>query len=133
MDKTLIARALAGLIALFLLYVGLRYTFTPDALGNLTALSANDAFGASNIRAMGAPMLMLGIVTGIGALKGTFAYLVPAPLYFLMLILSRIVSIATEGSDPGITRALVLAVVLFVLSEVAAQIIKRDRPADSTT
>ena len=125
MNKTLIARGLAGLVSIFLLYLGLRYTFTPDALSGLTALTANDAFGAANIRAMGAPMLALGIVTGIGALKGVFEFLVPAPLYFLMLIVTRIVSLVTEGSDPGIIRALVLASVLFVITEVAAQLVKR--------
>jgi len=125
MNMFLIGRSLAGIVALFLLFIGLRYTFTPDALTRLTALTANDAFGASNIRAMGAPMLALGIVTGIGAVKGSYAFLVPAPVYFLMLILTRIVSIASEGSDPNITRALILAVILFVMAEVAVQITKR--------
>lgn len=125
MDKTLIVRGLAGLVALFLIFIGLRYTFTPDALSGLTALTANDAFGASNIRAMGAPMLALGILTGIGAVKGVFEFLVPAPLYFLMLIVTRIVSLVTEGSDPGIIRGLVLAIVFFIVTEVAAQLVKR--------
>ena len=127
MDKSLIARGLAGLVAIFLIFIGLRYTFTPDALSGLTALTANDAFGAANIRAMGAPMLALGILTGIGAVKGVFEFLVPAPLYFLMLIITRIVSIATEGTDPSITRALILAIVLFVVTEVAAQLVKRSK------
>ncbi len=130
MDKSLIARGLAGLVALFLLYIGLRYTFTPDALSGQIAITANDAFGASNIRAMGAPMMALGILTGIGAVKGVFEFLIPAPLYFLMLIVTRIVSIVTEGSDPGITRALILAIVFFVITEVAAQLVKRAKKAD---
>lgn len=131
MDKTLIARGLAGLVALFLIFIGLRYTFTPDALSGLTALTANDTFGASNIRAMGAPMLALGIITLIGAAKGVFEFLVPAPLYFLMLIVTRIVSMVTEGTDPSITRATILALVLFIISEVAAQMIKRAKKADA--
>ena len=70
-------------------------------------------------------MLALGILTGIGAVKGVFEFLVPAPLYFLMLIVTRIVSLITEGSDPGIIRGLVLAIVFFIVTEVAAQLVKR--------
>ena len=131
MDKTIIARALAGLVGLFLIYIGLRYTFTPDALSGLTALTANDTFGAANIRAMGAPMLAIGLVTVIGAVKSSFEFLVPAPLYFLMLIVTRVVSMATEGTDPSITRATILALVLFIITEVAAQMIKRAKKADA--
>ena len=131
MDKTLIARGMAGLVAIFLIFIGLRYTFTPDALGGLTALTANDTFGAANIRAMGAPMLAIGIVTAIGAVKRVFEFLVPAPLYFLMLIVTRIVSMVTEGMDPSITRATILAVVLFIITEVAAQIIKKSKKSES--
>jgi len=131
MDKTIIARALAGLVGLFLIYIGLRYTFTPDALSGLTALTANDTFGAANIRAMGAPMLAIGLVTVIGAVKRSFEFLVPAPLYFLMLIVTRVVSMATEGTDPSITRATILALVLFIVTEVAAQLIKRANKADA--
>ncbi len=75
-------------------------------------------------------MMALGILTGIGAVKGVFEFLIPAPLYFLMLIVTRIVSIVTEGSDPGITRALILAIVFFVITEVAAQLVKRAKKAD---
>lgn len=126
MNKTLIAQILAGLVALFLGFLAIRYTFTPDALSNLNQLSADSAFGKSNIRAMGAPMLMLALLTGLGALKKNFYMLIAAPVYFLSIIFTRIVSIVADGSDPGITRSLILAVVLFVISEVAAQLIKRD-------
>lgn len=125
MNKTLIAQILAGLVAVFLGFLAIRYTFTPDALSNLNQLTPENAFGKSNIRAMGAPMLMLAILTGLGAVTKNFYLLIAAPVYFLSVIFTRIVSIAVDGSDPGITRSLILAVVLFVITEVAAQLIKR--------
>ena len=126
----MIARGLAGLIAIFLIVLGLRYTFTPDALAPINSLTADNAFGAANIRAMGAPLLAIGIVALIGAVKSELAFLVPAPLYFFMLIVTRIVSLITEGSDPGIIRALIIAVVFFIITEVAAQLVKRTKAAE---
>ena len=102
------------MIAIFLIFLGLRYTFTPDALAPINSLTADNTFGAANIRAMSAPLLAIGIVTLIGAVKSEFAFLVPAPLYFLMLIVTRIVSLITEGSDLGIIRALIIAVVFSI-------------------
>ena len=130
MNKVLIARGLAGLVAAFLIFLSLRYTFTPNALAPLNALSADNTFGAANIRAMGAPLLAIGIVTLIGAIKSEFAFLVPAPLYFLMLLVTRIVSLITEGSDPGIIHAMVIAAVFFIITEVAAQLVKRSKAAE---
>jgi hypothetical protein len=68
---------------------------------------------------------MLAVLTGLGAAKKEFYLLVPAPAYFLAIIFTRIVSLITDGTDSGTIRALVLAVVLFVITEVAAQLIKR--------
>ena len=130
MNKVVIARGLAGLIAIFLIFLGLCYTFTLDALAPINSLTANNTFGAANIRAMGAPLLAIGIVTLIGAVKSEFAFLVPAPLYFLMLIVTRIVSLITEVSDPGIILALIIAVVFFIITEVAAQLVKRSKAAE---
>ena len=51
--------------------------------------------------------------------------MVPVALYFLVLIVSRIVTLVADGSDPGVIRALVLAVVFFVVTEFSVQVIKR--------
>jgi hypothetical protein len=76
MNITLIARVLAGVVAAIMLYLGVRYMFTPDALsGRITNITADNAFGASNIRAMGAPLLAIGLVTVIGAVKVNSAFL----------------------------------------------------------
>ena len=65
----LAARILAGLVAAILLFLGVRYMFTPDAVQSFTALTPDNEFGRSNLRAMGAPLIMLGIITAIGAIK----------------------------------------------------------------
>ncbi len=121
----LISQILAGLVALVLLFLGVRYMFTPDALSSFTSLTPDNEFGKSNIRAMGAPLLMLGILTGIGAIKAAHEFLRPVALYFLMLIIARIVTIVADGSDATVIRALVVAVVFFVVSEGAMQVMKR--------
>lgn len=132
MNRTRIAQILAGLVAVFLGFLAVRYTFTPDALSSLNQLTPEDAFGRSNIRAMGAPLLALAILTGLGAATKNFFLLIPAPIYFLAVIFTRIVSILTDGGDPAITRSIILAVVLFVLTEISAQLIKRANTQENT-
>lgn len=119
------SQILAGLVAAILIFLGLRYMFAPDAVQSISALMPENDFGRSNVRAMGAPLIMIGVLTGIGAVKAAYAFLRPVALYFLMLIVSRIVTIVADGSDPAVIRALVLAVVLFVVSEGAMQVMRR--------
>lgn len=121
----LAAKIAGGVVAVILLILGARYMFTPSAVQGFIALTPESAFGTSNIRAMGAPLLMLGIVTAIGTVKASHEFLTPAPVYFLLLILSRIVTLVMDGSDPSVIRALILAVVFFVVSEFAVQVVKR--------
>jgi len=127
----LAAKIAGGVVAVILLILGARYMFTPGAVQGFIALTPESAFGTSNVRAMGAPLLMLAIVTGIGAVKGSHEFLTPAPLYFLMLILSRIVTLVMDGSDPTVWRALALAVVFFVVTEFAVQVVKRSAKKSS--
>jgi hypothetical protein len=129
MNITLIARVLSGVVAAIMLYLGVRYMFTPDALSGITNITADNAFGASNIRAMGAPLLAIGLVTAIGAVKVSSAFLTPAPLYLLMLILSRIVTLAMDGAGDGVINALILATVFFAVTEFAVQVVKKSEKA----
>ncbi len=119
------AQALSGIVAAILLYLGARHMFTPQAVQSITALTPDNAFGASNIRAMGAPLIMLGIVTAIGAIKSMYEFMVPVALYFLALIVARIVTLVADGSDPTVIRALILAIAFFAVTEFAVQVIKR--------
>ncbi len=121
----LAARILAGIVAATLLFLGVRYMFSPDAVQSFVALTPDNGFGVSNLRAMGAPLIMLGIITAIGAIKSNHAFLTPAPVYFLVLIVARIVSLVMDGSDPSVIRALILAVVFFAVTEFSVQVIKR--------
>lgn len=123
----LAARALSGLVSLILIYLGLRYLFAPDTISEFIQLTPDSSFGEANIRAMAAPLLMLGIVNGIGAAKTAYQFLVPAAVYFLVLILTRIISLVANGVDTATIRALVLAVIFFAVTEFAVQIVKRAR------
>ena len=119
------AQIVLGIVAAILLVLGLRLMFFPDAAQSILALSPDNDFGRSNLRAMAPPMLMLGIIGGIGAAKSSFAYTLAVPLYFLMLIITRIVTLVVDGSDPGVIRALVLAVVFFAVTEFSVQVFKK--------
>ena len=119
------AQILLGVVAAILLFLGLKFVFAPDSISAITALTADDGFGRSNIRAMGAPLIMLAIIGSIGAVKASFAYTLPVPLYFLMLIIARIVTLATDGSSPGVVKALIVAIVFFAVTEFALQVFKK--------
>jgi hypothetical protein len=119
------AQIVQGIVSAILLFLGLRYMITPDAVHSITNLTADNGFGQSNIRAMGAPLIMLAIVGAIGAVKAEFAFSVPLPVYFLALIVTRIVTLAIDGSSPGVIKALIIAIVFFAATEFSAQVFKK--------
>ncbi|MGR3290438.1 MAG: hypothetical protein ACU0C9_04500 [Paracoccaceae bacterium] len=127
------ARILLGIVAVILLVLGFRMMLFPDAASAILGLTAENDFGGSNLRAMAAPMLMLGILGGISAAKSSFSFGVALPLYFLMLIVTRIVTLVADGSSPGVIKALVFAVVFFAITEFSVQVFKKAAKQDSTT
>ena len=74
MNRLIVARGLAGLVAVFLAYLGMRYTFTPNAMASFVMVDTGSTFGMANVRAMGAPLLMLAVLTGLGAAKQEFYF-----------------------------------------------------------
>ena len=119
------AQIAMGLVALFMLFLTVRFVFSPEAVATLLQSSSDGVFGTSNTRAQGATTLMLGILSAIAAVRMSWQFVVPAAVYFLCLIIIRIYSLIVDGYDPGIIRALALATVLFIITEVALQLFRR--------
>ena len=119
------AQILAGLMAVFLIFLGGLYAFNPDAASSANQLNPETLFGKTNIRVMAAPMLMMGILAAIGAVRADWKLVLPAALYFLLVIIIRIIGLVADGFDTGTIRGLVLATVLFVVAEVAVQVFRK--------
>ncbi len=76
------AQILTGLLALFLVYLSIRYIFTPDALVSFNMLTPDGNFGLSNFRAQAAPMLMIAILAAIAAVKEDWKFITPRRALF---------------------------------------------------
>ncbi len=119
------AQALSGLLALFLAAIGMLYTFNPSGVSAANNLLYETTFGATNMRTLAAPMLMMAIVTAIGAVRQDWKFLVPAAVYFLLTVVIRALGLALDGFDSGTLRGLAVAALLFVVAEVPVQVFRR--------
>ena len=125
------AQILAGLLALFVAGFGLLYALNPLGASAANGLAPDTVFGMTNMRTLAAPMLMIALMTAIGAVRQSWEFLLPAALYFLFTALLRVLGLVADGFDTSTLRGLVLALVLFAVAEFALQIFRRPerRPA----
>ncbi|WP_420630685.1 DUF4345 family protein [Candidatus Leptofilum sp.] len=112
------ARGLAGLVALLFLIFGVRYMFLPAGLMESGGLEAVSSLGLANVRALiGGAFLTFGILlimhTVISQQTGALRFTI---LFLLLSIVGRIVSLIADGSNGGVVRNMIPAIILFVVS-----------------
>jgi len=119
------AQILSGLIAVFVGGVAIFYLVNPAGAGTANGMNPETVFGITNMRTLAAPLLMMSLMAAIGTVKQNWVFLLPSALYFIFTAIIRIFGIFLDGADPSTTRGLVLAIVLFVVAEVALQIFRK--------
>ncbi|WP_020412878.1 hypothetical protein [Microbulbifer variabilis] len=101
--------------------------FFPGSISEASGFNAVSDYGLTNVRTLGAPLLMLAVVTAIGTFRRDWIILVPASLYFLFNGLTRVLSLLQEQYDPIMIRGLILTFVLFSLSLVVIYIFRKSK------
>ena len=72
---------------------------------------------------------MLAILLLLAAKGQDWKFVLPAALTFLVITIARIISLVLDGSEDGSLRPLIIAIVIFVLAEVALQVFRKaERP-----
>lgn len=125
------AQIICILLALFLGAVGLGFIFFPDVMaGRFGGSLPTNATEYAATRATGAGQAMLALMLVFAARTRKWTFVLPAAMTFLFIIVSRLLSLALDGAGDGTTRPLIIAIVIFVLAEVALQIFRKaERPS----
>jgi hypothetical protein len=122
---TYLPRILAGALALALTGFALFYIFDPAGAAAANGMAPETSFGMTNMRANGAGMLMLAVLSAIGAARQKWEFVAPAALYFLLVAVVRVLGLTLDGFDANTIRGLLLAIVLFAVAEVSLQLMRR--------
>lgn len=115
-------RVAQGICLIFILMLGisgLTTMFMPTGFVDQVGFNPINNYAVTNVRTLGAPTLMMAIVTAIAALRKDWMLLLPASIYFALNFLARVTGAVVEGFEPVMTRGLILTAVLFILSQVA--------------
>ena len=133
MNLKLIGRIIAGLLALLLVYSASTYLFNLDTAAEFSSVVGSDNWGRANIRAnMGGPMLFVAVVYLFGAIGGRTKFVHVGIFYFISVIIGRVISLISDGFDPGNMRGIVFAGVMLVVNLVAFFLMDRgDKAAES--
>ncbi len=124
---TRIAQFISILFALVFVTAAIAIIFFPQAMGVASGFNPTTDYGLTNIRTLGAPLLMMAIVTGYGAYRKKWMLLLPATMYFLFNGLTRVLSLFNEQYDQVMLRGLVFTFTLFAI---ALWVIKQFRKND---
>ncbi len=124
-------RVILGLSALVLVVVGAGAAFAPDAFYAGFGFTATDSPElASELRATGVALLLLGLAVAIGAIRQRFAFpaAVVAALVLLGYAIGRGLSTLLDGAPAS--SVVVAGVAELVLGLAAAWVAWRTRPRD---
>ncbi|WDE05838.1 hypothetical protein SG34_002575 [Thalassomonas viridans] len=111
-----IAQFIAALFVIVFSVAAGAAIFFPDAVGAASGFNPTSDYGITNIRTLGAPLLMMAVVTAIGAYTRQWILLFPATIYFLFNGLTRVLSLFNEQYDDVMLRGLFLTFGLFTLA-----------------
>lgn len=128
-----LAQAFAFIFAIIFTIAAISAIFFPVSLSDASGFNPTSDYGITNVRTLGAPLLMLTVVTAFGAFRKDWIMIVPASLYFFFNGSSRIVSLVFEQYDPIMIRGLLLTFGLFVLSQLVIYILRKTRAANMKT
>ena len=117
----IVARVLAGVIALLFLVFGLRYMFRPEPLMESSGIQAVNNLGKATVRAfIGGGFLTFGILlvmhTVINQETGALRF---AILFLVLSIVGRIVSLVTDGSSSLAIRNFIPVSIMLIVSIVS--------------
>ena len=125
----IVARVLAGVIALLFLVFGFRYMFLPDAVMATSGLEAVNVLGMATVRAfIGGGFLTFGILlvmhTVIHQETGALRFSI---LFLVLSIVGRLVSLIADGSDPSAIRNLVPVSIMLIVSITALVMMEKSK------
>ena len=126
---TRIAQLISVLFVLVFSTAAIAIIFFPQSMATASGFNPTSDYGLTNVRTLGAPLLMMAVVTAYGAFRKQWIVLVPASMYFLFNGLTRVISAFNEQYDDVMLRGLVLTFSLFALS---LWVIKQFRQHDPT-
>ena len=119
------AQSLSLLFVLILGGAGLTTMLFPMVINEPSGFNAVTDYGLTNVRTLGAPTLSLAIITAIGAVRKEWLLVLPASLYFVLNFSARVISTIVEGYAPVMLTGLLFTFSLFILSQVALHIFRR--------
>lgn len=120
-----LAQIASGLLAVVFAAFSILYLFNPLGASALNGLDPVGDHGMTNMRVLAAPILAMGVMAAIGAVKKEAIFLAPAALYFLFTVIIRVTGLVVDGGSTGTIRGIILAAVLFVIAEFALQVFRR--------
>lgn len=123
---TRIAQLISVLFVLIFSTAAIAIIFFPQS-ATASGFNPTSDYGLTNVRTLGAPLLMMALVTAYGAFSKKWMVLVPASMYFLFNGLTRVISAFNEQYDDVMLRGLVLTFLLFAFS---LWVIKQFRQCD---
>ena len=135
MNTNMIARGLAGLVALACLAIGLLYMFNPA--GVLEGAGFDPAgvsiLGLSTLRAVvGGAFITFAIVVGLHTVrKGDDEMIRLMVLFWLMYTVGRVVGIVSDGIVEGTIRSAVPGVLLLIISIASVVLFSRGKAAEA--
>lgn len=121
-----IAQIIAYLFVFIFSAAAFAAIFAPQTIGTASGFNPVSDYGLTNIRTLGAPLLMMAVVTAWGAYTKKPLLLVPAAMYFLFNGLTRVISLFNEQFDPVMYRGLGLTFILFALAIFVLKKFKQD-------
>ena len=125
---TLLARLLAGLVALFFLVWGLRCYFTPDAMAIEFGVAASGVAGLSTMRGdLGGAFVGIGALIAFGLRSGASRWLYGPAGIIGAVMLGRIVGFAADGLVPNSVVAFAVEAVFVAVLLGAARALGRVR------
>lgn len=114
------ARIISVLIAFLLIFRGVQFMFFTKWMLSTSFISADSTFGLSNVRTLIAgPLFMSGIFAFIAAIFVKKEALYVVALTFILMSLSRIISILSDGFEMVSLRGAMIAFVLFIITSAA--------------
>lgn len=111
-----LANIIACLFVVIFSVAGVTATFFPQILGDTSGFNPTSDYGLTNIRTLGAPLLMMALVTAYGIFSKNWLLIAPACLYFFLNGSTRVVSLLNEAYDPVMIRGLIITFSLFLLA-----------------
>jgi hypothetical protein len=104
---------LIGLLSLFSVY---QHWFDLTAVREMRGLTGSDGIGAANIRAdIGGLFLAISVFAFIAAWKRSTTWLLATILLPALAFLGRVISLAIDGSGPGIVEPMIVEAVVLTL------------------